>query len=89
MTLELLDIGGSIYYHSHNPTPGMEWLRRLAAHFRRSAWLNPEPPRFWPRTTIEVIGTVFPMFPLTLEGLGEAVRHLVRGGRAVMPARAA
>lgn len=86
---ELLDIGGSIYYHSHNPTPGMEWLRRLAAHFRRSAWLNPEPPRFWPRTTIEVIGTVFPMFPLTLEGLGDAVRHLVRGGRAVMPARAA
>ena len=86
---ELLDIGGSIYYHSHNPTPGMEWLRRLAAHFRRSAWLNPEPPRFWPRTTIEVIGTVFPMFPFTLDGLADSVRHLVRGGRAVMPARAA
>jgi uncharacterized protein with von Willebrand factor type A (vWA) domain len=82
---ELLDMGGSIYYHSHNPTPGLEWLRRLAHHFRRCAWLNPEPPRFWPRTTIEVISNVFPMFPLTLEGLNEAVRHLVRGGRPVMP----
>ena len=34
---------------------GIEWLRRLAQHFRSAAWLNPEPERFWSGTTIEVI----------------------------------
>ena len=60
--------------------PGIEWLRRLAAHFRSAVWLNPEPDRFWPGTTIEVIASVFPMWPLTLDGLAAAVRYLVRGG---------
>lgn len=77
---ELLDRGGSIYYYHHNPTAGIEWLRRLADHFRRAAWLNPEPRRYWPRTTIEVISSVFPMYELTLDGLEDAVRYLVRGG---------
>ena len=30
-------------------------------------------------SAIEIVRQVFPMFPLTLEGLGEAVTHLVRG----------
>ncbi|HUH01224.1 MAG TPA: VWA domain-containing protein [Kofleriaceae bacterium] len=77
---ELLEMGGSIYYYSHNATPGIEWLRRLSHHFRHSAWLNPEPRRYWPRTTIEYVASVFAMYELTLEGLDEAVRYLVRGG---------
>jgi uncharacterized protein with von Willebrand factor type A (vWA) domain len=77
---ELLDAGGSLYYYSHNPTAGVEWLRRLEDHFRRTAWLNPEPRRYWPRTTIEVISHIFPMYELTLQGLEDAVRYLVRGG---------
>lgn len=77
---ELLDTGGAIYLYSHNRTPGLEWLRRLAHHFRRTAWLNPEPDRYWSGTTIEVIASVFPMWQLTLEGLAGAVRYLVRGG---------
>ena len=28
---------------------------------------------------IEAIARVFPMFPLTVEGLGEAVQHLTKG----------
>jgi uncharacterized protein with von Willebrand factor type A (vWA) domain len=76
---ELLTPGGSIYFYHHNPTAGATWLRRLEEHFRYSAWLNPEPEKFWPRTTIEVVSSIFPMWPLTLDGLGEAVRHLVRG----------
>jgi hypothetical protein len=43
------------------------------------SWLNPEPERFWPRTTIEMIAGVFPMYMLTLDGLGRAVRYLVGG----------
>jgi len=79
---ELLDAGGSIYYTGSvsTRTPGVEWLRRLAHHFRRAAWLNPEPDRFWAGTTIEIIASVFAMWPLTLEGLAGSVRWLVRGG---------
>ena len=77
---ELLDPGGQIYFYASNRTPGLEWLRRLAGHFRRVAWLNPEPDRYWSGTTIEVVASVFPMWQLTLEGLAGAVRYLVRGG---------
>src|SRR5688572_4961016 len=77
---ELLDPGGSMYLYSQTRASGIEWLRRLAHHFRSAAWLNPEPERFWSGTTIEVIASVLPMFPLTLDGLAHAVRYLVRGG---------
>lgn len=58
---------------------GMDWLQSLAAHFERHVWLNPEPPRYWEGNSIDYIKRVFPMFPLTLDGLGEAVAHLTRG----------
>src|SRR3954467_3488701 len=77
---ELLDPGGSMYLYAQARASGHEWLRRLAAHFRSAAWLNPEPDRFWSGTTIEVIASVFAMWPLTLDGVGQAVRYLVRGG---------
>lgn len=77
---ELLDPGGSMYLYAQGRASGHAWLRRLAAHFRSSAWLNPEPDRFWSGSTIEVIASVFAMFPLTLDGLAQAVRYLTRGG---------
>jgi uncharacterized protein with von Willebrand factor type A (vWA) domain len=77
---ELLDASGSMYLYSQTRASGIEWLRRLAHHFRSSAWLNPEPERFWTGTTIEVIASVFAMWPLTLDGLAHSVRYLVRGG---------
>ena len=77
---ELLDPGGSMYLYAQNRASGHEWLRRLAHHFRSAAWLNPEPERFWTGTTIEVIASVFGMYPLSLDGLAHAVRYLVRGG---------
>jgi uncharacterized protein with von Willebrand factor type A (vWA) domain len=66
-------------HYTQDGQEGIVWLMHLAQHFERSAWLNPEPPRIWPNTTIAAIGRVFPMFSLTLEGLGEAVNHLTRG----------
>ncbi len=77
---ELLDPGGSLYLYGQSRASGHEWLRRLAAHFRSATWLNPEPDRFWAGTTIEVIASVFAMYPLTLDGLAQAVRFLTRGG---------
>ena len=77
---ELLDPGGALYWSSQTRASGMEWLRRLAHHFRSGAWLNPEPDRYWGGTTIEVIASVLAMWPLTLDGLAAAVRYLVRGG---------
>lgn len=77
---ELLDAGGSIYHYIQTRQSGLAWLRQLAAHFRSTAWLNPEAPRYWANTTIEPIASVFPMWPLTIDGLTAAVRYLVRGG---------
>ena len=77
---ELLDPAGAMYLYGNTRASGIEWLRRLAAHFRSAAWLNPEPDRFWAGTTIEVIASIFAMWPLTLDGMSASVRYLVRGG---------
>ncbi len=87
---ELLDPGGSMYLSSQSRASGIEWLRRLNAHFRSAAWLNPEPERFWSGTTIEAVASALPMWPLTLDGMAQTVRYLVRGGerpRVGEPAR--
>lgn len=57
---------------------GIMWLAKLREHYPASAWLNPEPPSTWWQTTIDVLRKVYPMYPLTLEGLGEAVSQLTR-----------
>ena len=59
--------------------PGIRWLMNLADHFRKTVWLNPDPPSYWRGGTAEAIAGVFKMFPLTLDGLGEAVHHLSGG----------
>ncbi len=60
---------------------GLEWLAMLRHHFPSSVWLNPEPQVRWPGSTIEVIGQVFDMYPLTVDGLTEAMNHLRRSPR--------
>jgi uncharacterized protein with von Willebrand factor type A (vWA) domain len=75
---ELLQPGGSIWFYGATVTPGLEWMRRLVAHFRRAAWLNPEPEAGWRVESTRILGALFPMFPLTLDGLSRAVRHLTR-----------
>ena len=76
---ELVQAGGSVEYS--NDEPGVVWLKRIADHFRRVIWWNPEPPRAWEytRSTQIVLQTVGPrMFPLTLDGIArgiDALRH--------------
>lgn len=74
---ELVERYGAINYYERNEIPGVIWLKRIAQHFTHGVWLNPDDPRFWVHPTIQVIGKLFPMFPLTLEGLGQAVKRLV------------
>jgi uncharacterized protein with von Willebrand factor type A (vWA) domain len=79
---ELLGAGDYEYYatgHHGPPQTGLKWLMKLADHFRRFAWLNPDPPNYWRGGTAEQIGKVFPMFQLTLDGLSDAITHLSKG----------
>jgi uncharacterized protein with von Willebrand factor type A (vWA) domain len=77
-TTELTHRYGAIYYYHRNETPGGVWLKRIADRFTHCIWLNPEPPRYWSHPTVEMIGKLFPMYELTLDGLGEGVRRLIR-----------
>ena len=45
----------------------------------RAVWMNPDPPQYWAGGTCEVIRQVFPMYHLTIDGLGEAVGYLSKG----------
>jgi uncharacterized protein len=83
---ELLMSSGNWWDGTRGPT-GLTWLARLADRFARSAWLNPEPPQLWDAPTIAAIHEVFPMFPLTLEGLDALVRELQRPPSAVRRTR--
>jgi uncharacterized protein with von Willebrand factor type A (vWA) domain len=56
--------------------PGIEWLRRFRRRCRASVWLNPDPERWWDHPTVSAIGEVFPMRPLTVDGLRDAVAEL-------------
>jgi uncharacterized protein len=78
---ELLATGGSLELGEDNRIEGIGWLIMLSQHFDRTVWLNPEPQKYWHGNTIEYVRQAFEMKPLTLEGLGEAVNHLRRGGR--------
>ena len=74
---ELMNMYGAINYYERNEIPGIVWLKRIAEHFTHRVWLNPDNPRFWVHPTVYTISRLFPMFSLTLDGLGEAVARLV------------
>ena len=75
---ELMATDGSIYINERSGRPSMDQLNFLRQSFRHSVWLNPTPLRLWPMTrTIGIIGQMFPMFELTLDGLDRAVGSLM------------
>jgi uncharacterized protein with von Willebrand factor type A (vWA) domain len=76
---ELLSPNGSSSLSDDGQKPGIYWFMQLQRHFLRSCWLNPEPPSYWTGNTIEHVRNVFEMFPLTIDGLGGAVAHLIKG----------
>ena len=62
------------------PVSGLDCLRRIRDRFRHAVWLNPgERPAWgeeWTRT-YDVIQDLFPMYPLTVEGLEQGMRKLL------------
>jgi uncharacterized protein with von Willebrand factor type A (vWA) domain len=80
---ELMGVGDWSYYESggshDGKLRGVDWMLRIADHFKKSVWLNPDPPQYWQAGTAEALSRIFSMYALTLEGLGEAVSHLSRG----------
>lgn len=61
-------------YHSN--MRGIDWIQRIVQQCPKSIWLNPETPRFWNHPTIEGIGHIVDMYPLTLEGLSKGIQRL-------------
>ena len=74
---ELVAPWGALYREELGPRTGHEWLLSLAEHFPRAVWINPEPEPNWRWGTAAAIRRIFPMFPLTIDGLEEAVHSLV------------
>ena len=76
---ELLHPGGA---NEHwNAETGQVWLERVRAQWPHSVWINPVPEKFWDQTqTIRLIRRIFDdrMVPMTLEGLGRAMREVAR-----------
>ncbi|KTS92527.1 vWA domain-containing protein [Pseudomonas rhizoryzae] len=76
---EITHPGGSVEHW--NEEPGAVWIQRLCQHFPRAVWLNPYPQEGWASSTsIQLLRELMVqrMFPLTGEGLGEAIRSLTR-----------
>ena len=74
---ELTTAYGAITYDNQSESPGIEWLKRFERHFKKIVWLNPLDARYWNGWTTIAIGQIFKMFPLSLQGLDEAVKALI------------
>ncbi len=75
---ELMAADGSIHVKERSGKPSIEQLKFLAQTFPHCVWLNPASSQIWDYTpTINTIRQIFPMFELSLDGLEEAVKHLM------------
>jgi uncharacterized protein with von Willebrand factor type A (vWA) domain len=78
---ELFRIGGNILFERSNILTGQEWLNKIKKKYRKSVWLNPIPKEEWERLyggkSIQTIKDIYPMYELTVSGLGYAVGNLL------------
>ena len=75
---ELLSPRGNINPRLESKTPGIEWLKRIDDHFQRVVWVNPDPEKIWRSTrTARVVADMFPMYPLSVDGISDAVGALI------------
>jgi uncharacterized protein with von Willebrand factor type A (vWA) domain len=76
---EVTHPGGSIEHM--NEEAGATWLKRLTDTYASAAWINPTPDAYWGHSaSTTIIRQLMDdrMFPLTLQGLEEAMRSLSR-----------
>jgi hypothetical protein len=74
---EILQPGGSVEYN--NNEAGADWIRRFTQTFAKHAWLNPEPQAVWQyRQSVGIMQQLVnqKMYPVTLQGLEQAMREL-------------
>jgi uncharacterized protein with von Willebrand factor type A (vWA) domain len=74
---EVLQAYGSVDFM--NEQPGAFWFQKLQRHFDKMVWLNPTPQIQW--QWVQSIGIIEKlseqrMFPLTLEGIQDAIKAL-------------
>ena len=75
---ELMAKDGSIHIEERMSKPSIERLKFLSETFQHCVWLNPAPVAMWNYTpTISAIGSIFPMFELSIDGLERAVAQLM------------
>jgi len=75
---ELMAADGSIHIEERSGMPSIACLSLLADTFPHAVWLNPVPAAMWGYTrTISAIREIFPMFELTIDGLEQAVTHMM------------
>ena len=75
---------GGLRYNGPGDDPlyrsGLGWLELIQTRFPRCIWLNPSPRPDWGpywTQTYDVIAGMFPMFPLTVDGLEEGMKKLL------------
>ncbi len=76
---EVTHPGGSVEHF--NDEAGQVWMKRLTEHYRRSAWINPQPQRNWDHvSSLSMLRHLMEdrMFPLTLSGLDDMTKELSR-----------
>lgn len=74
---EITHVGGSVEHW--NEEPGAVWLQRMADHFSKMVWLNPAPEDYWGQGgSLGLVRDILQqhMYPLTLQGLENAMRYL-------------
>lgn len=75
---EILYEGGSVEHW--NEESGRVWMQRMLSVYRRSVWLNPVPEDRWGYTeSTRLLKKIMEdrMFPLTIQGLDQAMRALL------------
>lgn len=76
---EIISPGGAVDHW--NEEPGAVWMERICAAYRRIAWLNPVPANQWVYShSTNLMRQILEgrMYPLTLDGLDDAMRALSR-----------
>jgi uncharacterized protein with von Willebrand factor type A (vWA) domain len=76
---EITETGGSVEHW--NEESGAAWMERFLKHYPRAVWINPREAADWGYTkSVSMIRQMMGerMYPLTLDGLDEALRALKR-----------
>jgi hypothetical protein len=76
---EITHAGGSVEHY--NEEAGAAWLQRMTNTYPSAVWLNPTPEQYWGYSqSTHIVRQLMHdrMYPLTLEGLDDAMRALSR-----------